>query len=235
MPPVVVTYLGFPLLLALLAGVHILVRNASRRALGAGETSSPLWRRLLATSLGAVASYVTCVLFFLAALVGFGQQENTLRVTVRPSSPAYEEGVRDGDRMAAVNGEQPASWEEFRFMIINSGGGPIGIEVDRDGQTRRFNIQPRDGQIGVASIIERHDLPLGRAVAAAIFSPVFTIFLWVQELTEPRTLMGPVAYAVTMREPSPWPLVFRLGELGAYAWPFSMLIVFVMSRRRRQR
>jgi len=234
MPPVVVTYLGFPVMLALLVGVHFLVRNASRRALGASETTSPLWRRLLATSLGAFAGYVTCAIFFLAALLGLGQQENTLRVTVTPSGPAYEEGLRDGDRVVAVNGAQPSSWEEFRFMVRDSAGAPIGIEVDRDGQIRRFNIQPRDGQIGVGSIINRNDLPLARATAAAIASPIFTIFLWARELTEPRTLMGPVGYAVTMREPSPWPLVFRLGELGSYAWPFSMLIVFVVSRRRRQ-
>ena len=234
MPPVFVTLLGFPLMLALLVGVHFLVRNASRQVIGASEATSPVSRRLLATSLGAVASYVTCALFFLVALLGFGEQENTLRLKMMPSGPAYEEGLRDGDRVVAVNGVQPASWEEFRLMIRDSAGAPIGIEVDRDGQPRRFNVEPRDGQIGVASIIERSDVPFGLAAATATAWPTFTIFLWARELMEPRTLVAPVAYAVTMRDPSPWPLIFRLGELGSYAWPFSMLIVFVASRRRRQ-
>jgi hypothetical protein len=54
----------------------------------------------------------------------------------------------------------------------------------------------------------------------------------VKELTEPVTLMGPVAISVS--EPLPWPLLFWLGELGSYAWPFSMLIAFAVSRPRRR-
>jgi len=222
-------------MLALLVGVHVLVRNASRWALGARETTSPLWRHLLATSLGAVASYVTCALFFFIALRGFGQEENTLRVTVMPSGPAYEEGLRDGDRVVVVNGERPASWEEFRVMIANSGGAPIRMEVEREGQTLRFQLRPRDGLIGVVSIVERHEMPPGLAAATAIASPFYTVVVWAWAQMQPRTvMMGPVAYALVQRDPSPWPLIFQLGQLGSYAWPFSMPIVFVMSRRRRQ-
>jgi len=201
-------------MLALLVGVHSLVRRLSR------------W------PLGPFASYVTCALFFLVAILGMGRQENTLRATLSHSGAAYEAGMRDGDRVVAVNGTQPASWDEFREMIENSGGAPIALEVSREGKMRRFEVQPRDGKIGVESIIEREDAPVGLSAITAMVSPVFTIFLWVRELMEPRTLMGPVG--VIQRDPSPWPVVFRLGQLGSYAWPFSMLIVFLVSRRRRR-
>ena len=215
MPPVVVTYLGFPLMLALLVGVHLLVRKLSR------------W------PLGPLASYLTCALFFLVALLGMGRQENTLRATLSQSGAAYEAGMRDGDRVVAVNGTKPASWDEFRGMIENSGGAPIALEVSREGKMLRFEVQPRDGRIGVESIIEREDAPVGLSVMTAMVSPVFTIFLWVRELTEPRTLMGPVG--IIQRDWSPWPVVFRLGQLGSYAWPFSMLIVMMIKRAERRR
>jgi membrane-associated protease RseP (regulator of RpoE activity) len=230
MPPVVVTYLGFPFLLALLVGVHLLVRNVSWQALGAGETTTLLWRRLLATAVGPLASYLTCALFFLVAILGFGRQESSLRVRVMPSGPAYEAGLRDGDRVVAINGARPANWDELRAMIEDGAGPPIDMQVERGAQTPHFEVQPRDGRIGVASIIERHGLPLGLAAASAMASPVFSIARRARELTEPVTLMGPVA--IIVRDPSPWPLLFRLGELGSYAWPFSMLIAFVVSHRR---
>ena len=219
MPPIVVTFLGFPLMLALLVGVHSVVRKLSR------------W------PLGPLASYVTCALFFFIAMLGFGREESTLRMTVMPSSPASEAGLRDGDRVVAMNGAQPASWEEFRLMIEENAGAPIGLEVEREGKTLRFEVQPRDGRIGVASIFERHDLPVGLTARTAIASPVFTIFTWAleraRELSQPRTLMGPVG--IIQRDWSPWPLLFRLGQLGSYAWPFSMLIAIMIKRADRRR
>lgn len=233
MPPVVVTYLGFPFLLALLAFVHLLVRNLCGRALGVRETATPLWRRLLATAAGPLASYFTCVLFFLVAILGSGLPEWNQRVSVTPSGPAYEAGLRDGDRVVAMNGTSPASWDELRAMIQDNGDPPIDMEVERGGQPLHFNVQPRDGLIGVASIIERHEFPRGLAAAIVTAAPVFSIARLAQELTGPRMLMGPVA--IIWREPSPWPLLYRLGELGSYAWPFSMLIALVVSRAGRAR
>jgi hypothetical protein len=80
MLPVVVTYLGFPFMLALLVGVHVLFRNVSWLALDVGEATTPSARRLLATAVGPLASYLTCVFFFFSAILGFGRQESTLRV-----------------------------------------------------------------------------------------------------------------------------------------------------------
>jgi hypothetical protein len=119
-------------------------------------------------------------------------------------------------------------------MIQDNGDPPIDMQVERGAQTLHFDVQPRDGRIGVASIIVRHELPLGVAAAAAMAAPAYSIARRARELTEPvtRTLMGPVA--IIVREPSPWPLLFRLGELGSYAWPFSMLIALVVNRANRR-
>ncbi len=232
MPPIVMTYVGFPVLLALLVGVDLLVRNVSSRALGARETATPLWRRLLATAVGPLVSYVSCALFFLAAILGLGRQESTLRVRVTPSGPAYEAGLRDGDRVVEMNGARPASWDELRAMIQESGDGPIDMQVERGARTLHVDIQPRERRIGVASIIERHEVPLGLAAASALAAPGMSIARRARQLTAPVALMGPVA--IIVREPSPWPLLFRLGELGSYAWPLSIVVAFVVSRGTRR-
>jgi len=234
---VVVTYLGFPLLLALLVGVHVLVREVSRRALGEGEATRPSWRPMLATAAGLVASYLTCAVFFFVAILGFGRQENTLRVRVMQPGPASEAGLRDGDRVVAVNGTHPASWDELRAMVHDDGDRLINMEVERGAEILHLDVQPRDGRIGVASILERHEIPLGLAATGAMALPGLSIARQARELTRGltaptarNTLMGPVA--IIVREFSLWPLIGRLGELAAYAWPFSIVIAFVVSRAR---
>lgn len=217
MPPVVITFAGFAFMLALLVFVHRVARIVSRR-------------RVVAIAAGAVAGYLICALLFVVAIIGLGQQEQTLRVTVAPSGPAYEAGLRDGDRIVAVNGTSLATWEDLRAMIRASQGAPIDVQVERGGQPLRFDVLPRDGQAGVVSIVERHALPPGLVVRTAMASPVLAVVIRARELTTPRTMMGPVA--IIEGEPSPWPIFFRLGELGSYAWPLSILIALVMSRSR---
>ena len=218
MPPIVVTVLGFAFMLALLVFVHRLVRGVSKR-------------RLLTTVVGAAAGYLICALFFFAALVGLGREEMTLRVAVTPSSPASEAGLRDGDRVVAMNGINLVSWGELRSMVRESGDSPIDVEVEREGLPLSFKVQPRDGQIGVAAIVRRHALPLGTATAIAVTAPVLALVERARALVGPRTLMGPVA--IIEREPSPWRLLFRLGDLGSYAWPLSIVIAWVLSRADR--
>jgi hypothetical protein len=229
MPPLIVTVLGFPLLLALLVGIHVLVRRAARQGLGVGNAPTPAWRRVVAGAAGPIASYLVCALFFLAAIVGLGWPRQTLDIKVSPSGPAYEAGLRDGDRVVAIDGARPDSWDAFRAMIQSSGGSPIDVQVERGAQDLHFEVQPRDGRIDVASVVERDPVPPALAAATALGSPVFTWVHWAIELTKPKPMMGPVA--VRPSDPSPWPLLFRLGELASYAWPLSVLIALVLNRR----
>ena len=142
MPPVVVTVLGFVFMLGLLVGdvLQRLVRNTT------------WWARVV----GALAGYFVCAAFFLVALIGGGRQEQTLRVKVDPSGPAYAAGLRDGDLVVAVDGERPDGWSRLRAMIASSGGDAVDLEVERGAENLRFEVAPRDGVIGVVSIVERH-------------------------------------------------------------------------------
>jgi regulator of sigma E protease len=216
MPPIAVTVLGFACMLALLVFVHRLARRVSKR-------------RLLAIMVGAFAGYLICAILFFVAMVGYGREEMTLRVSVVPSEPADEAGMREGDRLVALNGTRLSSFDELRLTIRESGDSPIELEVDREGESLRFNIQPRDGRIGISPIVERHALPIGITAATAAPAPMFALVERAQALVGPRKMMGPVA--IIERPSSLWPLLFRLGELGSYAWPLSILIAFMQKSR----
>ena len=107
------------------------------------------------------------------------------------------------------------------------------MEVQRGEETLRFDVQPRDGKIGVMSVIERHELPLGLAAASAMTAPPDAIARenrkMLAPVIAPTTSRGPVAAVAP--DPSPWPKVLRLGELGSLGWPLAMLISFFRGLR----
>ena len=231
MPPVFVSAAGFVFMLALLVGVHLLVAKVVRRVLGPGS-------RALPATAGALAGYLSCVLLFLAATLGIGRQEATLRVKVLSPGPAHEAGMRDGDRVLFVDGIHPATFDDLRVAVQDGGGEALDIEVQRGAETLRFEVRPRDGRIGVMSIIERHEIPLAFAVPGAIVAPQLAIFRWVGERLAllarsamPRlvNMTGPVG--IREPDPSPWPIVLRLAELGSLAWPPAMFIAFFRGLR----
>jgi hypothetical protein len=76
-------------------------------------------------------------------------------------------------------------WDELRAMVQENGDAPIDVQVERGGQALHFDVEPRDGRIDVASIVERHELPLGLAAATAMAAPVFSLAQKARELTEP--------------------------------------------------
>ena len=226
MPPVVGATLGFLFMLAVLVGVHLLVAVIARRALGPSS-------RVLPATAGALAGYLACAGLLLAATLGIGRPEMTLRVKVVSASPAYEAGLRDGDSVVFVEGVHPSTWNDLRAAIEANAGGPVEVEVQRGAETLRFDIQPREGKIGVMSVIERHDLPLGLAAASAMTGPPDAIARGIGKMLAPMIaptrLRAPVAAIAP--DPSPWPKVLRLGELGSLAWPLAMLITFFRGLR----
>ncbi|MBQ9770767.1 MAG: site-2 protease family protein [Lentisphaeria bacterium] len=58
-------------------------------------------------------------------------------------SPAWNAGVRKGDKVLAVNGERPTSIEEFEIMIDHSNGKPITLLIERNGKELTVeNVKP---------------------------------------------------------------------------------------------
>jgi hypothetical protein len=60
-------------------------------------------------------------------------------------------------------------------VIQDNGDTPIDMQVERGEQTLHFDVQPRDGRIEIASILERDELPLRLAAAGALAAPVLPL------------------------------------------------------------
>jgi regulator of sigma E protease len=62
-------------------------------------------------------------------------------ISVEAGSPAYEAGLRDGDRLVEADGLGPDAPSRVLFRIRR--GEPLELAVVRDGETRRVTVTPR--------------------------------------------------------------------------------------------
>ncbi|MBX7057449.1 MAG: site-2 protease family protein [Leptospirales bacterium] len=72
--------------------------------------------------------------------------------SVRDRAPAFAAGLRDGDLVAAINGQAVASWTDLVNAVALSGGAALEFDVLRDGQSQRFTVHPLTGPGGISEI-----------------------------------------------------------------------------------
>jgi regulator of sigma E protease len=72
--------------------------------------------------------------------------------TVLKGQPAYEAGMRKGDRMIAVDGHEAAWFGDFRRVMADKKGKEVTITVERDGMPvdLRVNVS-EDGLVGIGN------------------------------------------------------------------------------------
>jgi regulator of sigma E protease len=117
---------------------------AGRRALTAEEIaatplekryySHPLWHKLLFIVAGVLMNAI--VAFVLLYVVGLVDGENIATAVVEsvtPGSGAAQAGVRPGDRIVGIDGEEVPDWDTLRWLVIKHKGDSVSIVVERDG------------------------------------------------------------------------------------------------------
>jgi regulator of sigma E protease len=109
-----------------------------------GFLAKPRWQRLLIASAGPFMNVVLAVVLLAALfMVKFPKPMTADLIAtighIMPDSPAAKAGLREGDRITAVNGNQDPSWEDLSIAEFSSAGRPLNLVVERGG--RRFEVQ----------------------------------------------------------------------------------------------
>jgi regulator of sigma E protease len=66
--------------------------------------------------------------------------------------PAYSAGLREGDRIVAVNGQPMSYWEDLTGVIHNAAGQEITLTVERGGGQFETDVKPVAQQLGGETI-----------------------------------------------------------------------------------
>ncbi|WP_312554460.1 RIP metalloprotease RseP, partial [Massilia sp.] len=106
-------------------------------------TRQSVWTRIAIVAAGPTANFLLAIALF-AALFMHGTQEPSTRLAAMDAdTPAYAAGLRGGDAILAVNGEQVASFSELRWAVTH-------LAVDRE--PARFEVKGANGNQYAATI-----------------------------------------------------------------------------------
>lgn len=138
---------------------------------GAPETR---WKRFGVRAASVAAAFTTCfVLGVLAARVS-GTHHPTLVVDVQPG-PAREAGLRDGDRIVAIDGKTHGEWDSVR-MDIQSSTGPRTVTFERNGERLERVVDPMpERRMGLSARSEARPATAGEVIKQG-FAVCFAVF-----------------------------------------------------------
>jgi regulator of sigma E protease len=141
----------------------------------------PRWMRLATILAGPAANYLTAFVLMLVVLLAYGMPSKTQKI-VEPVAgrPAAAAGLLPGDVLVTANGQVVDAEHPISEVIQAGKGGPVRINVLRDGRPREFVVSPdqKSGvyQVGIqiGSIDQRTPVSVGSAFQKAIVYPYVT-------------------------------------------------------------
>lgn len=72
-----------------------------------------------------------------------GQPTMTSKIgQIMPDMPAYAAGIREGDRIMAVNGTKVSTWDEV-LVFVRQGQPEMKFTIEREGAQQDFTVTPR--------------------------------------------------------------------------------------------
>ncbi len=124
--------------------------------------TQPAWKRFLIIFGGPLFSILLAVPIYFGYHLLRAEAAAPVVGRVIPDSPVDEAGIRYGDRVTSIGGEATETWEEIDEAIQASGGEPVTVRVERDGQQFEFEVDPRRelDETGLELLGERWDLGL---------------------------------------------------------------------------
>jgi regulator of sigma E protease len=102
-----------------------------------------VWKRMLIVLAGPAANFLTALVIFWSAFVFIGTSYLEPVVDeIIANSAAEKAGLKPGDRIVSVSGEEMASFEDVKRAVFLHAGDELDIGVLRDGQTVKLKITP---------------------------------------------------------------------------------------------
>lgn len=106
------------------------------------------WRRIVTVFMGPFFNLLFGILlFFIMNMAGYTKDTNRIRIpeeyrTGENVSAAWQAGLRDGDRITAIDKKTVRGFDDIQMEVLFSDGRTLDVAYERDGAIRRADITP---------------------------------------------------------------------------------------------
>lgn len=105
--------------------------------------AKPIWQRSLVTLAGPAFNLVFPVLIYLVVLITMNTQVAPSMIgEVFPDMPAAEAGLKPGDKIVAIDGEDVDYWHQVIEHITPNPGETLSLTYERDGERHQVELTP---------------------------------------------------------------------------------------------
>jgi len=105
----------------------------------------PVWQRFGIVFGGPLFNLLFAILlfFFMFVFAGLPEPVDSTKIgEVAAGSVAEQVGIKTGDQVRTINGQETTSWNQVSELIKDSQGQPVTLVVDRQGQSLTFTAKP---------------------------------------------------------------------------------------------
>jgi len=103
----------------------------------------PVSKRIAIVAAGPIFNFLLAILIFTVVYMAGVPALTTYIGGVQEGSPAFEAGIKEGDVIVAINGQEISRWEKLAEDISKSGGKEIHISLKRNEQLLEVSLKPR--------------------------------------------------------------------------------------------
>lgn len=228
-----------------IAGLDISLEGEAEPAAEAEKVvpfhSVSYWKRVLIIAAGPAFNVIFAVIlaFVMAAFIGLpNKMKNDAPVVMlaSPGSPAFEVGIRPGDRILALNDQPIHKWMDIPVAVQKFGKGKIKVEIQRKQEriskyiTPLYNKFEKRYMLGIEGVSLLKTMPLKDAAQYALsipwtFSKAIVGSIKMVVMREVKgSFMGPVGMTVVMEQYSHLPLNQILFQLTFLAIQINMFL-----------
>ena len=168
-----------------------------------GFNSKTVLQRIMVISAGSLMNFILAIMLFVIVFSIIGVPSNTNMIgDTLAGMPAENAGLRSGDQILAVNGQEVTDWIELTNEIHNKPGEELDLDIKRDEQIFKVRLQSiKDpdtevGLIGIKNSVQTYGilsgLKLGIKKAIEILLLIITSLVHIVVGKVPAEVTGPV-------------------------------------------
>jgi regulator of sigma E protease len=157
-----------------------------------GYYSKGFWARFFTIFMGPGMNFILAIIIFAVVFSTFGNPfvPSTRIGGVIENYPAYEAGIKTGDKIISINGQKIEKWEQILKIVHSSNGNPVRIEVERKGKDLQFTVTPKKDPNNGAWVVGIY--PSGERYS--FFASLWQGTVWTGKLLYKMTVALPILF-----------------------------------------